>query len=115
MSRPTARQRRRAPARRRLKNDSTHLGPSSSMKNVMKVIVTVASTTLTTPFARASAVPETPKSFEAPPLFSASRALSTRWYLSLEEPEATAALRHVVQVVRDLPGEVVDLIDERRG
>ena len=69
-----------------MKNDSTHLGPSSSMKNVMKVIVTVASTTLTTPFARASAVPEMPKSLEAPPVLSASRALSTRWYFVSRNP-----------------------------
>jgi hypothetical protein len=34
--------------------------------------------------------------------------------LGLEEPEPTAALRQVVQVVRNLPGEVVHLIDERR-
>ncbi len=34
--------------------------------------------------------------------------------LGLEEPEPAAALRQVVQVIRNLPGEVVHLIDERR-
>ena len=33
--------------------------------------------------------------------------------LRLEEAEAAAALRQVVEVVRDLPGEVVDLVHER--
>src|SRR3989442_1558190 len=56
MSCPTARQRRCGAGASIEKNDSIHLRPSSSMKSVMKAIVTVASTALTTPLARESAM-----------------------------------------------------------
>jgi hypothetical protein len=56
------------------------------MKNVMNAIVTVATTAVITPFVSASAVPERPNSFCAPPSWRASRALSTRWYLVWRKP-----------------------------
>ena len=53
---------------------------------VMNVIVTVATTIVTTLFVTDSAVPLKPNSFEAPPSLSAFFTFSTMWYLVSRKP-----------------------------
>ena len=56
------------------------------MKKVRKAIVTVAITAVMTPFVTATAVPENPSSFDAPPWESASRTRSVIWYSRSRKP-----------------------------
>ena len=67
MSWPTRRQRSRDCGGASPRNRSTHVGPSRSMKNVMKAIVTVATIAVITLLVRDTAVPDKPRSFFAPP------------------------------------------------
>ena len=84
------------------------------MKKVMNVIVTLATTIVTTLLVMDSAVPLKPKSFDAPPLLSACLIFSTMWYFVSRKTELAPPPRQVVDVVGDLVHEVVHLVDERR-
>ena len=80
---------------------SIQAGPSSSMNSVMKRIVTVATTAVTTLFVTASAVPVTPRNLPAPPCLIAFLRLLDDLVPRLEEAEPAAALRQVLDVARD--------------
>ena len=56
------------------------------MNRVRKAIVSVATTAVTTLFVTATAVPERPSSFVAPPSAIASRTRSTIWYSRSRKP-----------------------------
>ena len=65
---------------------SIQAGPSSSMKKVRNVIVMIARTSETMLFVIEIAVPVRPRTFDAPPLATPSRILSTMWYFVSRKP-----------------------------
>ena len=80
---------------------SIHTGPSSSMKKVRNVIVTIATTSEITLFVIEIAVPVSPSTFDAPPFVDRVPDLLDDVVLRLEEAEPAAALRQVVDVARE--------------
>jgi len=67
------------------------------------------------PLVTASAIPEKPNSFAAPPPLTACWMRSTTWYFRSRKAEPAAARRDVVDVAGERVREVVHLVDERRN
>ncbi len=76
------------------------------MKNVRKTIVTVAAMTVMMLFVTETAAPDNPSAFFAPPFLTCSRDLLDDVVLPLQEPEPAAAVRQVVHVARESPGQI---------
>ena len=76
--------------------------------------MSVATTAVTTPFVTASAVPEIPSSLDGAALRERLPHPLGDLVLALEEAEAAAAGRQVLDVARHRVDEVVHLRDERR-
>ena len=70
--------------RRRIR--STHIGPSSSMKKVMKTIVSVATTAVTTLFVTVERRAGADRRAPTPPFLIASLTFSTMWYCVSRKP-----------------------------
>ena len=79
MSYPTLRHRGCCGSEMSPKMRSIHVGPSSSMKKVMKTIVSVATTAVITPFVTESAAPAPTAKRPTPPLRTAAFTFSTMW------------------------------------